>query len=153
MLRHVNLGRWAGLGIVLCLVSGCGGRARKIENYSLRFMAKDGEACYAAKRGQDKLRRDGELAQLARMRVFQEGMTPGELKQVLGEPTFVWSDVPDAVKESGDFDLRHIYQLCVGLSVRAEFVSGELRRMYRHDEWTDDREGKRIPIRLVKRRR
>jgi hypothetical protein len=134
-------------------VSGCGGRARKIEDYSLRFMAKDGEECYAAKRGQDKLRRDGELVQLARLRVFREGMTPEELKRVLGEPTFVWNDVPDSVKESSDFDLRYIYQLGVGLSARAEFVDGALRRIYRHDEWTDDREGKRIPIRLTRARR
>jgi hypothetical protein len=152
MHRHMEPGRRrrAGLWIVLCLASGCAGRAGKIENYSLRFMAKDGEDCYAAKRGQDKLRRDGELAQLARMRAFREGMTPDELKRVLGKPTFVWNDVPDSVKESGDFDLRYVYQLGVGLSARAEFVGGLLRRMYRHDEWTDDPEGRRIPIRLVR---
>jgi hypothetical protein len=109
-------------------VAGCG-RESKIANASLSFMTKDPNPT---------ARRNDEAALLLKLGVFYEGMTPNELKRILGEPTHVWRAKEEGAKDMHGYDLQMVYRLEPTANLRAFFRDGALQKLSRHLSYVAD---------------
>jgi hypothetical protein len=120
-----NAARQSGRAVAaVALVSvfcSCAFTQRRISNVSLRFMSKDPDLLVF---------REKEARALVKYGVFVKDMTPDEMKLVLGAPTFVWRAPEGETADAGGSDLKYGYQLDRETSLRADFTSGRLRRLW-----------------------
>jgi len=128
---------------VVALVTGCG-RAAKIADASLSFMTKDPDL---------DARRDDEARQLLKLGVFYEGMTPNEMKRVLGEPTHLWRAREEGAKDMHGYDLQLVYRLDASANLRAFFKDGGLMKMSRHLDIADAATDSEVDLRIRPPRR
>jgi hypothetical protein len=134
--------RWPALAAVVlacAATSGCGGREGKISELSLSFMTKDPSL---------EARRAREASHLIKLGVFHEDMSPDQVKQVLGAPTFVWrAEMADAA-DMGGYELQYVYRLDGATSLRADFSSSRLKRLRRQLEIRSVEQGEVAEFRL-----
>lgn len=132
-------------GLAACILAAgvlsCASREQRIEKMSISFMVKG---------PLPKARRSAELAELIRLGAIRRGMTPEEVKLVLGEPSFIWEDAPQVDKDAG-YQRQYVYRLGPGEGLRLDFSASGLERARRHVEGPWESGGGLFDIELPER--